>query len=82
MADSRTGKSKTARARGADQAAPAQPSAPRGKSRLTLDVPESLHFAMRMQATATKTPMVDEVTPLLLEHYADAMRRFPLPPTT
>jgi hypothetical protein len=81
MANSRTDKNKTARARTANQAA-AQPSAPRGKSRLTLDVPESLHFAMRMQATATKTPMVDEVTPLLLEHYADAMRRFPLPPAT
>lgn len=78
MADSRTGKSKTARARGASQPAPVEPSAPREKSRLTLDIPESLHFAMRMQATATKTPMVDEVTPLLLEHYADAMRRFPL----
>lgn len=81
MANSRPDKSKTARARGANQAAPAQPSAPR-ESRLTLDIPASLHFAMRMQATATKVPMVDEVTPLLLEHYADAMRRFPLPPVT
>ena len=78
MADSRTDKSKTPRARGASQTPSPQPAAPReAKSRLTLDIPDSLHFAMRMQSTATSVPMVDEVTALLLEHYAEAMRRFP-----
>ena len=44
--------------------------------RLTLDVPASLHFAMKMRATATGVAMVDEITPLLHAHYAADMERY------
>ena len=44
--------------------------------RLTLDIPASLHFAMKMRATATGVAMVDEVTPLLMAHYADDLKRY------
>lgn len=44
--------------------------------RLTLDIPANLHFAMKMRATASGVPMVDEVTPLLLEHYAADLKRY------
>ncbi len=44
--------------------------------RLTIDIPAELHFAMKMRATASGIPMVDEVTPLLLEHYAADMERY------
>lgn len=44
--------------------------------RLTLDIPASLHFAMKMRATATGVAMVDEVTPLLQTHYADDLTRY------
>lgn len=78
MADGRADKSKTPRAQGGSQATSAQPPSPREATRrLTLDIPDSLHFAMRMRSTETGVAMVDEVTPLLLEHYAEAMRRFP-----
>lgn len=44
--------------------------------RLTLDIPAELHFAMKMRATASGVPMVDEVTPLLLEYYAADVERY------
>ena len=39
-------------------------------------IPASLHFAMKMRATATGVAMVDEVTPLLMAHYADDLKRY------
>lgn len=62
----------------ATPAAPAPPAAkpPEAKARLTLDIPASLHFAMKMRATATGVAMVDEVTPLLMTHYADDLKRY------
>ncbi|OWL93800.1 hypothetical protein B7435_32600 [Mycolicibacterium peregrinum] len=40
--------------------------------RLTLDVPESLHRAMKIKAATTGIPMINEVLPLLQEHYSDS----------
>jgi len=63
--------------RGNDAAPTVAAAQPREATRrLTLDVPASLHFAMKMRATATGVAMVDEVTPLLLAHYADDMKRY------
>ena len=62
-----------------NDAAPAvsTPAGPREATRrLTLDIPASLHFAMKMRATASGVPMVDEVTPLLAAHYADDLKRY------
>lgn len=44
--------------------------------RLTIDIPADLHVAMKMRAAATGTPMVDEVTPLLMAHYAEDLKRY------
>src|SRR5699024_6813570 len=58
-------------------AAPADTAPPRDQTRrLTIDIPADLHFAMKMRATATGTTMVDEVTPLLLAHYANDLKRY------
>jgi hypothetical protein len=78
MAGSRTDKAKTPPAkRTGTTTAPA--ATKEATKRLTLDVPESLHFAMKMRSVETDVPMVDEVTPLLMDHYADAMRRYRRP---
>ncbi|WP_239657398.1 hypothetical protein [Mycobacterium riyadhense] len=61
----------------ASSAAPATAAKPpEATRRLTLDIPASLHFAMKMRATATGVAMVDEVTPLLMAHYADDLKRY------
>jgi hypothetical protein len=53
------------------------PTKPREATRrLTLDIPTSLHFAMKMRAAATGITMVEEVTPLLMNHYADDLKRY------
>lgn len=64
---------------------PAQPqvrssaSEPTKTKRLTIDVPASLHHAIMVQARVTGKTAKDEITPLLSEHYADALRLYPLP---
>lgn len=44
--------------------------------RFTIDIPVGLHHAMKVQAAVTGVPMVDEVTPLLEAHYAEALRLY------
>lgn len=39
--------------------------------RLTLDIPERLHRAMKIRAATTGVTMLDEVRALLETHYAD-----------
>lgn len=51
---------------------PAQPTT----RRLALDIPTALHRAMKVKAAETGIPMVEEVTPLLLAHYATELQRF------
>lgn len=64
---------------------PAQPperssaSEPTKTKRLTIDVPASLHHAIMVQARVTGKTAKDEITTLLREHYADALRLYPLP---
>jgi hypothetical protein len=77
MADNRSAGTRAARSRTTRAAADAPAPTEETTKRLTLDIPERLHFAMKMQSTETSVPMVDEVTPLLMKHYADAMRRYP-----
>src|SRR5271166_4816041 len=43
--------------------------------RLTLDIPAHLHTAMKIRTASTVVTMVDEVTPVLLAHYADDLAR-------
>lgn len=54
-------------------------SAKEATKRLTIDVPASLHHAIMVQARASGRTAKDEITPLLRSHYADALRRYPLP---
>lgn len=54
-------------------------SAKEATKRLTIDVPASLHHAIMVQARVTGKTAKDEITPLLREHYADALRLYPLP---
>lgn len=54
-------------------------SAKEAAKRLTIDVPASLHHAIMVQARVTGKTAKDEITPLLREHYADALRLYPLP---
>lgn len=79
MAGSRIDKAQTPRAKRASATAAPEEQTKEATKRLTLDVPESLHFAMKMRSVETDVPMVDEVTPLLLQHYAEAMRRYRRP---
>ncbi|MDD4865657.1 MAG: hypothetical protein PHQ28_00515 [Mycobacterium sp.] len=76
MADNPATKTRAPRSKAAAATVPTEPNAREATKRLTLDIPESLHFAMKMLSVETNVPMVDEVTPLLMNHYADAMRRY------
>ncbi len=45
---------------------------PKGKmKRLTLDIPESLHRAIKMKSVEEGVPMTDILRGLLQEHFAD-----------
>jgi len=55
---------------------PAPPAPREPTRRLTLDIPERLHFAMKMHASATGVTMVDEVRAVLEAHYAEAVQRY------
>lgn len=59
---------------------PAQPpvesSASEPTKRLTIEVPISLHHAIIMDTTARGTTAKADITPLLLQHYADAIKRY------
>lgn len=48
------------------------PSAREATRRLTLDLPESLHRAMKIKAATTGVTMLDEVRSLLEVHYGTA----------
>lgn len=54
-------------------------SEPTKTKRLNIDVPASLHHAIMVQARVTGKTAKDEITPLLREHYAEALRLYPLP---
>ncbi|AFV14938.1 hypothetical protein OEM_p200150 (plasmid) [Mycobacterium intracellulare subsp. yongonense 05-1390] len=43
--------------------------------RLTLDIPERLHRAMKIRAATTGVTMLDEVRALLEAHYADTTQQ-------
>ncbi|GAY19414.1 hypothetical protein MSZK_61400 [Mycobacterium sp. shizuoka-1] len=59
---------------------PAQPpvesSASEPTKRLTIEVPASLHHAIMVHARVTGVTAKDEITPLLRQHYADALKLY------
>ena len=53
---------------------PTQPATPPGREptrRLTLDIPERLHRAIKIRAATTGVTMLEEVRTLLESHYSD-----------
>lgn len=44
--------------------------------RLTLDIPERLHYALKMRSVVTNTPMVDAIVGVLIEAFADDLERY------
>lgn len=54
---------------------PVESSASESTKRLTIEVPASLHHAIMVHARVTGVTAKDEITPLLRQHYADALKR-------
>jgi hypothetical protein len=55
---------------------PVESSASESTKRLTIEVPASLHHAIMVHARVTGVTAKDEITPLLRQHYADALKLY------
>ncbi|MBS0338453.1 MAG: hypothetical protein JSS40_16960 [Proteobacteria bacterium] len=55
---------------------PVESSTSEPTKRLTIEVPASLHHAIMVHARVTGVTAKDEITPLLRQHYADALKLY------
>ena len=55
---------------------PPRPSRREPHRRLTLDIPERLHYAMKVRSAMTGVPMVDAIIPVLMAHFAADIERY------